>query len=54
MKKFQFIGLILLLLSACSTKPTQLPAATFTPSPTVQVITPTVMPSAYTLISQTI
>ncbi len=41
MKKFQFIGLILLILSACSPQPTPLPAPTFTPSPPVQVMTST-------------
>jgi hypothetical protein len=46
MKKFQFIGLILLFLSACAPQPTPPPVATFTPSPTVQVMTPTAAPSA--------
>ena len=41
MKKFQFIGLILLILSACSPQPTPLPIPTFTPSPTVQALTST-------------
>jgi hypothetical protein len=45
MKKFQFIGLILLILSACSPQPTPPPASTLMPSPTVQVITPTAAPS---------
>jgi hypothetical protein len=47
MKKFQFIGLILLILSACSSQPTPLPIPTFTPSPTVQVTisTATAVPS---------
>jgi hypothetical protein len=45
MKKFQFIGLILLTLSACSPQPTPLPSPTFTPSPTVQVMTSTAVPS---------
>ena len=46
MKKFQYIGLILLILSACSPQPTPLPIPTFTPSPTVQVMTSTAVPSA--------
>ena len=41
MKKFQFIGLILLILSACSPQPTPLPIPTFTPIPTVQARTST-------------
>ena len=45
MKKFQFIGLILLILSACSPQPTPLPIQTFTPSPTVQVMTSTAVPT---------
>ena len=45
MKKFHFIGLILLILSACSPQPTPLPIPTFTPSPTLQVVTSTVAPS---------
>jgi hypothetical protein len=40
-KKFQFIGLILLILSACSPQPTPLPIPTFTPTPTVQARTST-------------
>jgi hypothetical protein len=40
-KKFQFIGSILLILSACRAKPTLSPVPTFTPSPTVQVMTST-------------
>jgi hypothetical protein len=39
LKKIQFIGLILLILSACSPQPTPLPIITFTPSPTVQART---------------
>jgi hypothetical protein len=46
MKKFQYIGLILLILSACSPQLTPLPIPTFTPSPTVQVMTSTAVPSA--------
>ena len=46
MKKFQFIGLILLILSACSPQPTPLPIPTFTSMPTVQVRTSTAVPSA--------
>jgi len=46
MKKFEFAGLVLLLLSACSPQPTPPPVATFTPYPTVQVSTPTAVPSA--------
>jgi hypothetical protein len=42
MKKFQLIGLVLLILSACSPQPTTLPISTFTPSPTAHVMTPTV------------
>lgn len=45
MKKFPFIGLILLILSACSPQPTPLPVPTFTPSPTVQARTSTPAPS---------
>lgn len=45
MKKFQFIGLILLIFSACSPQPTPLPISTFTPSPTVQVIQSIAVPS---------
>jgi hypothetical protein len=46
MKKFQYIGLILLILSACSPEPTPLPIPTFTPAPTVQAMTSTaVVPS---------
>jgi hypothetical protein len=41
MKKFQFIGLMLLILSACAPQATPTPMSTFTPSPTVQVITST-------------
>ena len=46
MKKFQFIGLILLILSACSSQPTPLPIPTFTPTPTVQARTSTPARSA--------
>lgn len=46
MKKFQFIGLILLILSACSPQPTPLPVPTFTSLPTLQAPTSTHMPSA--------
>jgi hypothetical protein len=45
MKKFQLIGLILMILSACSPQPTPLPIQTFTPSPTVQAPTSTPVPS---------
>ena len=46
MKKFQYIGLILLILSACSPQPTPLPILTLTPAPTAHVMTSTAAPSA--------
>jgi Ig-like domain from next to BRCA1 gene len=46
MKHLKFTGLILLILSACTVKPTQPPVVTFTLSPTVQAISPTIVPSA--------
>ncbi len=48
MEKFQYIGLILLILSACSSQPTPLPIPTLTPTPPAQVMTSTAtfMPSA--------
>jgi len=45
MKKFQFIGLILLILSACSPQQTPLPIQTLTPSPTALVVTSTAVPT---------
>jgi hypothetical protein len=45
MKKLQFIGLILLILSACSPQPTPLPIQTLTPSPTALVVTSTAVPT---------
>ena len=45
MKKFQFVGLILLILSACSPQPTPSPTPTFVPSPTAQVMTSTAVPA---------
>jgi hypothetical protein len=45
MKKVRFIGLILLILSACSPQPTPPPIPTFTPLPTVQVMTSTPLPT---------
>ncbi len=55
MKKFQFIGLILLILSACSPQPTPLPIPTFTPSPTVQprISTPVTFATVGTTVVQT-
>ena len=46
MKKIQFIGLILLILSACQAKPTPPPVPTFTLLPSVQVVTSTPLPTA--------
>jgi hypothetical protein len=46
MKKFQFVGLILLILSACSPQPTPLVIPTLTPPSTAQVVTSTSMPTA--------
>jgi hypothetical protein len=46
MKKFQFVGLILLILSACSPQSTPLPITTLTPSSTAQVMTSTPPPTA--------
>jgi hypothetical protein len=46
MKNFKFIGLVLLLLSACSSHPTPLPIQTLTPSATALVRTSTPKPSA--------
>jgi hypothetical protein len=54
MKKFQYIGLVLLILSACSPQPTPLPIITFTPSPTVQArTTPVSFATVGTPVAQT-
>ena len=45
MKKFHFIGLILLILSACSPQPTPLVIPTLTPSPTARVVIFTDVPT---------
>jgi len=45
MKKFQIIGWILMILSACSPQPTPLAVPTFTSTPTVQASTSTPAPS---------
>jgi hypothetical protein len=45
MKKFQFIGWALLILSACSPQPTPLVVSTITSTPTVQAPTSTTMPA---------
>ena len=46
MKKFQFVGLIFFILSACNPQLTPSPVPTFTPSPTAQVVTSTMVPTA--------
>jgi len=46
MKCVKFAGLILLILSACSAKPTEPTVVIFVPSATVQASTPTAVPSA--------
>ncbi|CAG0973017.1 hypothetical protein ANAEL_01286 [Anaerolineales bacterium] len=53
-KKFQFVGLIFLILSACSPQPTLSSAPTVAPSSTALVVTSTVAPSVAgeTLVAQ--
>ncbi len=46
MKKFQLVGLILLILSACSPQPTPLVIPTLTPSPIARVVIFTAAPTA--------
>lgn len=45
MKKYQFIGLVFLILSACSPEPTPPPASTSAPVPTAQEVTSTAAPT---------